>query len=360
MDTTTQQTLDCVLLLHGEESPDVSCRTLFGYIVIQVTVAPYYDTHGSHPYPLYHMESKPFKQGKLPLIFCFHQPGTVCVIQLSVHSMVDSERVEYTYHSEDCTWTVRVIDRNEHGGVKMRDRHGVVRIIELPLLTYTGPLTSEQFHKLEKQFIKLYLSPDYKQILQLTKPILVESSISPDIKVFALCWKALTEAVQSLSHAEKVLKTAWKKASLLECKNGLLLQGRVLRHLVFLQYHQDNDEKAEEYISEAKERLFLAALSSETAFALHTELVMNRLFRPNCTFSSQLYKSTEREYELLLEHAKHMKEYEKPFACSFLAMKASLHLRSDMITDKLPPKNTDPVLMILGRQRNASIVCHRI
>ena len=115
---------------------------------MQVT---YCNADGSYSHPLYHMESKQCKQGKLPLIFCFHQPGTVCVIQLSIHSIVDSEGVEYMYHFENCTRTVRVIDRDEHGGVKLRDWHGVVRIKEPPLLTYTGPLTSKRFHKLEKQ-----------------------------------------------------------------------------------------------------------------------------------------------------------------------------------------------------------------
>ena len=55
-----------------------------------------------------------------------------------------------------------------------------------------------------------------------------------------------------------------------------------------MQYSQDNDDKALEYMLQEKERLFLTARSNETAFALYTELVMKRrrLFRPNCTFSS--------------------------------------------------------------------------
>ena len=92
VDTAKGQTLDCILLLHGEKPPEVNHRILFCYIAVQVS---YRDVHGSHPYPLYHVESKPCKQGRLPLIFCFHQPGTVCNIQLSIHSIVDSEGVEY-------------------------------------------------------------------------------------------------------------------------------------------------------------------------------------------------------------------------------------------------------------------------
>ena len=127
----TQQTLNCVLLLHGEKPPEVTCRTLICYIAVQVT---YYDAHGSHPYPLYHVESKPCRQGKLLLTFCFHQPGTACNIHLSINSIVDSEEVKYMYHREDCDCIVQVIDRDQHTGVKMRDRHGVVRMKEPPRL----------------------------------------------------------------------------------------------------------------------------------------------------------------------------------------------------------------------------------
>ena len=73
VDTATQQPFDCVLLVHGEKPPEVSCRTLFCYIPVAETVVLYYDAHGSYPHRLckYHMESKPCKQDKLPLIFCF-------------------------------------------------------------------------------------------------------------------------------------------------------------------------------------------------------------------------------------------------------------------------------------------------
>ena len=192
VDTSTQQPLDCVLLLHSDKPPEVNCRTLFCYIAVQITVDPYYCTHDSQ---LYQVKSKPCKQGKLPLIFCFYWSGTVCIIRLLIHSIADSEGVEYMHNSEACDCIVQIINRNQHEVVKMTDRHGVVRIKEPPRLRYTGPLASKQFHKLERQFIKLYLSPGYEhKIQQLSKQILVENSISDDIKVFALCWEAISVA----------------------------------------------------------------------------------------------------------------------------------------------------------------------
>ena len=126
-----------------------------------------------------------------------------------------------------------------------------------------------------------------------------------------------------------MLKTAWKEVSQLECQNGLLLQGRVLRHLAFMQYVQGNDDKALEYTSGANQRLSIAAPSTETVHALYTELLVRRrrLFsEQNCAFSSQL-EECEEKYKLLLEHSKHMVEYEQAAICSFLAMKALFHLR---------------------------------
>ena len=196
-------------------------------------------------------------------------------------------------------------------------------------------MATDEYHDLEKQFTELDLSTDHEQIQQLSKK-LVESSVSPDIKVFALCWEALTEAArENYECAEKLLRNAWEKASALECENGILLQGRVLKHLAHLEYDQGNDDqgsddqgnddKAQEYVMQAKKRLVTAAPSNETAFTLYTELLvkMRKLFSIHkLTFSVELYRSIESEYELLLGHAKHMEDYEKPVICNFFTMKA--------------------------------------
>ena len=55
-------------------------------------------------------------------------------------------------------------------------------------------------------------------------------------------------------------------ASKLDCENGLLLQGRVLRHWAHMEYARGNDDNALRYILRAKERFINAAPSNETAF----------------------------------------------------------------------------------------------
>ena len=207
-------------------------------------------------------------------------------------------------------------------------------------------LSNTTISKSTLHFTELYLSTDHKQIRQLSKQITSESSISPDIKVFALCWEALSEAAcENYECVEKLLRTAWEKATVLEWKNSLLLQGRVLKHLAHLQYDLGNDNKPLEYVLQAKQRMYNAAPSNETAFTLYTELLVktHKLFSVHkLPFSVELYKSIESEYELLFDHAKHMEEYEQPVICDFFAMKAAFHLRSDLITDELPPKRILP------------------
>ena len=212
-----------------------------------------------------------------------------------------------------------------------------------PLLRYTGPLATKTYHKLEKHFTKLFLSPNFEEIQQYSKQ---QSNVNVDIKVFVLCWEALSVAIRANFHRKRfsrLLRTAWKLTSTPECKNGLLLQGRVLRHWAHMEYARGNYDKALLYTERAKDRFSNAARSNETAFVLHTKLRLNRqIMLFNEPFRYDHYTSMESEYERLLDHAKDMEEYEQPVVCNFFTMKASFHLRSDMITDKLPPEQYWP------------------
>ena len=121
-------------------------------------------------------------------------------------------------------------------------------------------------------------------------------------------------------------------------------RGPVDHDSVGLAQARPNDDKAWTYISRAKTSFYNASPSNETAFTLHTELRMQRrtLFNIDKPFSNERYTIIEEEYKLLLEHANYVEDYEKPVFCNFFALKASFHLRSDLITDKLPPKEYWP------------------
>ena len=337
VDTVYEQILDCVQVLDGENPPEVSSWTLFCYIAVQVTVIPYCDAHGSYPHPLYHMESKPCKQGKLPLTFCFHQPGTVCVIQLSIHSIVDSEGVEYMHHSEDCTCVVQIIDRNQHGGGNMGDQHGLVRMKEPPLLTYTGPLATKQYHKIAQHFEKLYSPSNYEQIKKLAGKIVDGRHIKVDLKAYALCWAASNEICLhgSVEDGEKLLRTAWEKASTLECENGLLLQAMIHRRFAAIYSSKGKYDKALEHISEATIRLCHAAHSRETALVLYRNTMVKwRQLVTQRDITTEKCKSIEYDFDKLLEHISCVEDYERSCIFMFHMEKAKFHLRTLLISDK--------------------------
>ena len=255
------------------------------------------------------------------------------------------------YHSEDYICIVRIIDRKQHH-CHSRTQHGVVRVKEPPRIRFTGPLATPKYHKIVKCFKQLYLSSKNEQIPQLAERIIDCSSISFDIKVDAMCWEALVGTLEpeQHKHSEKLFEAAMNKASQLECQNSVLLTGMILKHLGYMQYAKSNDDEALKYISAAREILANAAPSQITAQVLCIGLKAKRrkIFSTpqgmqNVSLStSSLIKSIEGDYDLLLEHAAFIEEYEQPEVLFFLAEKASFHLRSFIIEDELPPKALQP------------------
>ena len=72
------------------------------------------------------------------------------------------------------------------------------------------------------------------------------------------------------SYAEPLFKNALARASQMECINGLLLQGRVLRHYATLLCGRGEYKRAQECIRGAKQKLFNAAPSFERASVGYT------------------------------------------------------------------------------------------
>ena len=210
------------------------------------------------------------------------------------------------------------------------------------LLRYTGPLATAKYHKIARQFEMV--SPKAASLQQLASKI-TSGSFSDDIKVIALCWKALIDIQGKPKHNEGLLKTGWEIATKMECENGVLLQGRVLRHWAHLQCVQGNYEEALKFISLAKQRFAIAVHSKETASMIYTEILVewrSLSSSPHPSEFSRVYKSTERNYDLLLQHSETMEEYEKYRLYLYSTEKAKLHLRSVLITDKLPSEAYHP------------------
>ena len=230
-------------------------------------------------------------------------------------------------------------DKKEHQRYSS-DQPVSMRPREPILLTYTGSLATANYHEIAR--LLEMSSSKVEDLQKVTKEITSSNVFSDDIKVVALCWESL---IGKQEHKEGQLKIAWEKASKLECKNGVLLQGKVQIHLAILQCSLENFNKATDYILLAKQRFACAAHSIDTASLLYTEMLIKwrRLSSaPVSVAFSQLCKSNEHTFDLLLNHIEFMEEYEKYRMFSFFTEKAKLHLRSVLITDKLPPKEYWP------------------
>ena len=221
-------------------------------------------------------------------------------------------------------------------------------------LRYTSPLATKQYHKIAEHFERLYSPSNYEQIKKFAQKFAYGSHIDTDLKAFALSWEASSEIFlcEQYQEGEKLLRAAWKKATKLKCKNGLLLQGTIHRLFAAMYYSRGEDEEALEHISAAKERLNNAAPSKETALVLYRETVVkwrNLVTQKNT--SAEKYKSIEEDFDKLLEHANFVEDYEKPYIFLFRMEKAKFHLRTLLISDRLPAKQYWPTKLDLEKAK---------
>jgi len=342
VDDETQQIIDCMLLPKNMKPPKVRRYTLFCYISVHV-----HDTPKSSQ-PQYNMESQLCNQGKLCLVFTFYSANTDYNIRLSIHSIADSEGVKYMCNFEDFVCNVRVIDQNQYQWYSS-GQHGAVRVKNPPSLKYTGPLVDEKYHKIAQRFEELYSPSSYEKLKNLAKGIVDGEHISIDLKLFALCWDASSECFLrgNYEDGEQLLNTALVKAKKQECENGLLLEGMAHRIFAAMYYDKGDHEKTLGHIQKAKFRLYLSEPSKEIALVLYREILENwrelsQMLKNTSADLFEQYESTEENCELLLGHAKCMQEYEKPYLFLFLTEKAKFHLRTLLISEKLPPKKYKP------------------
>ena len=121
-------------------------------------------------------------------------------------------------------------------------------------LRYTDSLATTDYHGFAERFERLYSPSNYEQIKEFAKEVVDGSHIDTDLKAFALCWKASSEIFlcEQYEDDEKLLRAAWEKASPIECKNGLLLQGMIHRLFAGMYYNRGEYDKALNHIDAAK------------------------------------------------------------------------------------------------------------
>ena len=82
-------------------------------------------------------------------------------------------------------------------------------------------------------YLQLTLSGDLKAVSRLTMMITKNGFIPIDIKAAAMCYQALEMMMmigRNITQAQSVLNCALHLVTNAECKNTLLLQGKILRY----------------------------------------------------------------------------------------------------------------------------------
>ena len=231
-----------------------------------------------------------------------------------------------------------------------RSQHCVAILKDLPMLKLTGPIKA--IYETEHRFIRLLLSNKAEEVTQAAKMIIKSNSISVDVKVIAECYQASSMATfhEQDSYAEPLFKNALAKASQMECINGLLLQGRVLRHYATLLRGWGEYKRAQECIRGAKQKLFNAAPSFERASVLLQDIQLQLDSKQKGTPLDQ--KAVERDYDQAVYCMDFAEEHEKPGLCICLTRKAGFHLRSYEIGEKLPPEKCRPTLEDMNKAKS--------
>ena len=216
----------------------------------------------------------------------------------------------------------------------------------LPMLRYTGPCASSLFHETQRFYIEQILSNNTQEVDRATAEIL-ERNNCVDIQVIALSYQALSKMKLQgrLDEAEALFRTALDKSRSPDCENSVILAGRLLEHYASLLKIMGKHTKALECIDEAKVKLFNTAPSFEKAVVIFVEIMLRQKhLTPSDTtdIGNWSRETLERNFELLVNYANYMEEYEKPAICMFLICKAEFHLRSSQIMGDLPPEDRRP------------------
>ena len=107
-------------------------------------------------------------------------------------------------------------------------------------------------------------------------------------------------------------------------------------------------DKASVCVSGAKENLFLAAPSFDTAALLY-EAVRLKISIATSKGGIINFSEVENDYDRILKHSDRLDDHDRPHICTFLTAKAEVFLRSYYINEELPPSAITPTADDLSR-----------
>ena len=330
IDYNTGQPIRCIF--SGAHDQPKHTNELCCYLSVEVDLLPF--IHHDRKRPTYGVrECAPTDEEacELSLLFCFCRANSDYIITFSVDRITNAEGFKcFGYSADSVTCVVHTVTQKQYNA---STQFGMLE--EMPLIEFSSPCVGKHFDEFGQKFLNLIFQGNQydavaKLALETTNP---SSKQPPDLQVVALSFWALQLSRDSRCNQKACakLEEALKISNRLECKNGLLLQGRILRYYSAVYRQQRNLEKARELIDRAKSACFSAHPSYDTTNILCEEAALLE-DQHRETMTLEIRRKVEFLWNLGIAHSQCIRGHERPVLCLIYTRKATFHLKSFQVS----------------------------
>ena len=327
-DKNTGQPIRCVFNGVHDQAKEMCC-----YLSVKVDVLPFiHHDRKALTYGLQECAPTDEEAYELSLLFCFCQANRDYTITFSVDRITNAEGFECCGYSVDTVkCVVHTVTREQY---KASTKSRMVK--EMSLIEFSSPCVGKDFDEFCSRFLKLiFQGNQYDAVTKLALETTTNSKQPLDLKVVALCFQGLQLSRDSQCNQEAcaVLENALRISNKLECKNGLLLQGRIYRYYsAVYRGRQPRDlPKAQELIGRANFACQGALPSYDTINIICEEAaLLENLYGE--TMSAENRKKVETLWNRGIAHLDCVRYHELPVVCLIYTRKATFHLKSFQVS----------------------------
>ena len=339
-DYNTGQPIRCIF--NGAHDQPKHTEEMCCYLSVNVDLLPFiHHDKNSLTYDVRECDPTDEEACELSLLFCFCQANSDYTITFSVDRVTNAEGFEcFGYSVDTVTCVVHTVTREQYNAsTKSR------MVKEVSLIELSSPCVGKDFDKFCGRFLELiFQGNQYDAVTKLALETTTNPKQPLDLKVVALCFQGLQLSRDSRCNQKAcaVLEEALKTSNKLECKNGLLLQGRIYRYYSAVYRQQKDLQKALELIG------CQGALPSYDTINIICEeaaLLENLYGR---MMSAENRRKVETLWNRGIAHLDCVRVHELPVLCLIYTRKATFHLKSFQVSlsqmhkhPNLRPSNED-------------------
>ena len=328
IDYNTGQPIRCVF--NGAHDQPKHTKEMRCYLSVKVGLSFIHHGRKSLTYGVRECVPTDEEACELSLVFCFCQANSDYIITFSVDRVTNAEGFEcYDYSVDTVTCVVHTVTREQYNA---STQSGMVK--EMSLIELSSPCVGKDFDKFCSRFLKLiFQGNQYEAVTRLALEITTNPEQSLDLKVVALSFQGLQLSRDSKRKQEAcaVLEEALRISNKLECKSGLLLQGRIYRYYSAVYRQQRDLPKALELISRAKNACQGALPSYDTINIIGEEAAILEEFHGEI-MSAENRRRIETLWDRGIAHSGCFRFHELPVLCLIYTRKAAFYLKSFQVS----------------------------